>query len=62
MENSRLRGESTDLQKASTKIREESVGRSYCFCDSSVVAKWLYRSYPQGREAIEALPVDSRLC
>ena len=37
-----------DRHKASTKIREGSVGWCYCFCDSSVVAKWLYGSYPQG--------------
>ena len=43
-----------DRQKASTTIREGSVGRSYCFCDSSVVAKWLYGSYPQGGRAMEA--------
>ena len=31
-----------DRQKASTRISEKSVGRCYCFCDSFVVAKWLY--------------------
>ena len=44
-----------DRQKASTKIREGSAGWCFCFCDSSVVAKWLYESYPQGVRAIEAL-------
>jgi len=35
-----------DQQKASTGISKRSVGRCYCFCDSSIVAKWLYGSYP----------------
>ena len=43
-----------DWQKASTRISKKSVGRYYCFCDSSVVAKWLYGSYPQGGKAMEA--------
>jgi len=43
-----------DRQKASTRISKMSVGRCYCFCDSSVVAKWLYGSYPQGGRAMEA--------
>ena len=30
------------------------MGRYYCFCDSSVLAKWLYRSYPQGGRAMKA--------
>ena len=32
------------------------------FLDSSVIVWWLNRLNPQGREAIEALPVDSRVC
>ena len=43
-----------DRQKASTRISKKSVGRCYCFCDSSVVAKWLYGSYPQGWRVMEA--------
>ena len=43
-----------DRQKASTRISEKSVGRCYCFCDSFVVAKWLYGSYPQGGRAMKA--------
>ena len=34
-----------DRQKASTRISKKSVGRCYCFYDSSVVAKWLYGSF-----------------
>jgi len=43
-----------DQQKASTRISKKSVGRCYCFCDSSVVAKWLYMSYPQEGRAMKA--------
>ena len=43
-----------DRQKASTRISRKGVGRCYCFCDSSVVSKWLYGSYPQGERAVEA--------
>jgi len=43
-----------DQQKASTRISKRSVGQCYCFCDSSVVAKWLYGSYPQGGRAMKA--------
>ena len=43
-----------DWQKASIRISKKSVGRYYCFCDSSVVAKWRYGSYPQGGRAMKA--------
>ena len=43
-----------DRQKASTRIGKKDVDRCYCFCDSFVVAKWLYRSYPQGGRAMKA--------
>jgi len=43
-----------DRQKASTRISKKSVGRCYCFCDSFIVAKWLYGSYPQGGRAMKA--------
>ena len=43
-----------DRQKASTRISEKSVGRCYCFCDSSIVARWLYGLYPQGGRAMKA--------
>ena len=42
-----------DRQKASPRISKKSVGRCYYFCDSSVVAKWLYGSYPQGGRAMD---------
>ena len=29
-------------QKASTIISKKSVGQCYCFCDSFILAKWLY--------------------
>ena len=44
----------TDRQKGSTRISKKGVGRCYYFCDSSVVAKWLYGSYPQRGRAMEA--------
>ena len=43
-----------DRAESKHKKSRKRVGRSYCFCDSSVVAKWLYGSYPQGGRAIEA--------
>ena len=49
-----------DRQIASTGISKKSVGQCYCFCDFSVVAKWLYGSYPQGGRAME--PLMGLLC
>ena len=38
-----------DRQKASTRISEKSVGRCYCFCDSSVVASgYMSRIHKEG--------------